>query len=53
VFTTFDADKGVKVRAYAVIEGASVVLVRGYARKDRPKAWEGIEEKVAASVARR
>lgn len=53
VVTTFDAEKGVKVKAYAVIEGASVVLVRGYSGKDRPKAWAGIEEKVAASVAGR
>jgi hypothetical protein len=53
VVTTFDAEGGVKVRMIAFIDGDRLIVVQGYARKDRPKSWVGIEEKVAASVARR
>jgi membrane associated rhomboid family serine protease len=51
VLMQLHTDKGDDVRGYAVIEGARLVLVRGYAQKPkRPPAWEGIEERVAASV---
>lgn len=43
--------KGTHVQTYLTVASGREVLVRGYARKARPKTWEGIEEKVAASLA--
>ncbi len=50
VLVEHDASKAVHVKTYVVVAGAYELLVRGYARKDRPTAWRGIEERVAASV---
>jgi membrane associated rhomboid family serine protease len=39
------------VQTYLTVAAGREVLVRGYARNSRPKSWEGLEEKVAASLA--
>jgi membrane associated rhomboid family serine protease len=41
---------GVKVKTYRQVLGTKDVLIRCYSRKERPEAWKGIEEKVAASL---
>ena len=45
-----DANADTHVKSYQVVVGANEVLVRAYAGKERPKTWEGIEEKVVATV---
>jgi membrane associated rhomboid family serine protease len=42
--------KGVALTTYIVVVGTREILVRGYARKERPTTWIGLEEKVAASI---
>lgn len=43
--------KDTRVQTYLNVVGGREVVVRGYARKSRPKTWEGLEEKVAGSLA--
>jgi hypothetical protein len=47
------AEGVVKMRTYVLVVGARLVLVRGYAGKDRAEGWKGMEEKVAGSLAER
>ncbi|MFO0757011.1 MAG: rhomboid family intramembrane serine protease [Byssovorax sp.] len=44
--------EGLHLEGYIVIARDREVLLRGYSLKDRPASWRGIEEKVAASIAR-
>jgi hypothetical protein len=50
ILVEHDPNADVHVRSYFMVVGEEQVMVRAYARKHRPEAWEGIEEKVAASV---
>jgi membrane associated rhomboid family serine protease len=45
-----DLEGGVHLENYLVVIGKREVLVRGYSVKDRPAAWAGLEEKVAATL---
>lgn len=40
----------VLVRTFVVLAGAKVVTVRGYGLDGRPKAWDGVEERIAGSI---
>lgn len=40
------------LRSYVVVIGDREVVVRGYALKDRPAAWNNVEQAVAASIAK-
>jgi rhomboid protease GluP len=42
--------KGVALTTYLGVIGRREVLVRGYARKERPATWAGLEEKAAATL---
>lgn len=44
------AEGGLRIKGHAFVVGRHEVLVRGIARSKRPEAWQGLEERVAASV---
>ena len=50
ILVEHDASADVHVKSYLLVVGANDVIVRAYGGKERPKTWNGIEEKVAATV---
>lgn len=52
VLVEHDANANVHVKTYVLVEDTRELLIRGYSTNKRPPAWQGVEEKVAASVAR-
>jgi hypothetical protein len=40
----------IHLETYVEVVGAREVFVRGYSREERPASWQGIEEKVAATL---
>jgi len=54
VLVEHDVGKAVHVKTFVLYEGGQEVLIRGYSkRKQRPAAWDGMEEKVAATLGER
>ena len=50
VLVEHDLD-GQHLATYLEVVGTHQVVVRGYSGKERPASWQGVEEKVAASLA--
>jgi hypothetical protein len=51
IYIEYEAED-VLARSYLVVLGDREIMLRGYSLKERPPAWNDVEQKVAATIAR-